>query len=170
MISADILKQYPFFEGFSDGELKKLAAIAAHESYKAGFQLWKRGDPAKSLYILKEGRIVLIMHTYMGTTMPPVELPVDIITKGDAMGWSAVIEPYVYTLGARCIADSQAIAFEGAKLRELLQKDASLGFKFMQATVKMVAARLLHTEGALVGDRGLSVLTEGPGEKNISKG
>ncbi|HUH67084.1 MAG TPA: cyclic nucleotide-binding domain-containing protein [Syntrophales bacterium] len=161
MVSTDILKKHPFFKSFSDEELKELAAIATEESYKEGFQLWKRGEPAKNLYLLEGGRIVLVMHTYMGTTMPPVELPVDMITGGDAMGWSAVIEPYIYTLGARCVADSQAIVFEGTKLRELLNSDPSLGFKFMQATVKLIATRLVHTESILVGERGLSVLGEG---------
>ncbi len=54
----------------------------------------------------------------MGAAKPPMQVTVDLITKGDAMGWSAVIEPYVYTLSARCIDDSKAIAFDGAKLRE----------------------------------------------------
>jgi len=161
MVSTDVLKRHPFFTGFSEGELKKLAGIAAEESYKSGVQLWKRGEPAKNLYLLEGGKVVLVMHTYMGTTMPPMELPVDMITGGDAMGWSAVIEPYIYTLGARCMADSKAIVFEGTKLRELLHRDSSLGFKFMQATVKLIATRLIHTESVLVGERGLSVLGEG---------
>jgi len=160
MVATDILRQQPFFKDFSEAELKKLAAIAAEETYKAGFQLWKRGEQAKTLYLLETGKIVLVMHTYMGTATPPMELPVDMITEGDAMGWSAVIEPYIYTLGARCIADSKAVVFDGAKLRELLSKDLSLGLKFMQATVKLVATRLLHTESVLVGERGLSVLGE----------
>ena len=76
------------------------------------------------------------------------------------MGWSAVIEPYVYTLGARCIDDSKAIALDGAKLRELLNEDSALGYKFMQATTRVIATRLTHTEIILIGERGLSVLVE----------
>ena len=96
----------------------------------------------------------------MGTARPPMQVTVDIVTKGDAMGWSAVIEPYVYTLGARCIDDSKAIAFDGVKLRELLNKDIKLGYAFMHATAKVIATRLTHTEIILVGERGLSVLSE----------
>jgi CRP/FNR family transcriptional regulator, cyclic AMP receptor protein len=160
MVSVDILKQFDFFQGFNDEQIKKLADMATEESYKAGFQLWKKGDPAQNLYLLEVGKIVLVIDTYMGTARPPMQVTVDIVTKGDAMGWSSVIEPYVYTLGARCIDDSKAIAFDGAKLRELLNKDITLGYKFMQATAKVIAIRLTHTEIILVGERGLSVLSE----------
>jgi CRP-like cAMP-binding protein len=155
MVSTDLLRQFDFFQGFSEEQIKKLADIATEESYKAGFQLWRKGDPAKTFYLVEGGKVVLSMENYMGTARPPAQVTVDIITKGDAMGWSAVIEPYVYTLGARCIADSKAIAFDGAKLRELLNKDIKLGYAFMHATAKVIATRLTHTEIILIGERGL---------------
>ena len=160
MISVDLLRQFDFFQGLSDEQVKKLADIADEESYKAGFQIWKKGDPAKTLYLVEGGKVVLSMETYMGTARPPVQVTADIITKGDAMGWSAVIEPYVYTLGARCIDDSKAITFEGDKLRDLLDKDIKLGYVFMQATAKVIATRLTHTEIILVGERGFSILSQ----------
>jgi CRP-like cAMP-binding protein len=160
MVAVELLRRFDFFLGFSDEQMKKLADIAAEESYKAGFQLWRKGDQARNLYLLEGGKIVLVMEAYMGTARPAMELTVDIVTKGDAMGWSAIIEPYVYTLGARCIDDSKAISLDGAKLRELLNKDTSLGYEFMQATVKVIATRLTHTQIILIGERGLSVIGE----------
>ena len=160
MVSVDLLKQFAFFKGLSEEQIKKLADIGTEESYKAGIQIYEKGDPAKNFYLLEEGKIVLAMESYMGTSKPPMQVTVDIVTKGDAMGWSAVVEPYMYTLGARCIDDSKAISLNAEKLRELLNKDNTLGFKFMQATAKVVATRLTHTEIILVGERGLSVLAE----------
>jgi CRP-like cAMP-binding protein len=160
MVSTDLLKQYDFFKGFTGEEIKKLADIGVEQSYRAGFQMWKKGDPAINLYLLEEGKVVMVMDTYMGTAKPPMQVTVDIVTKGDAMGWSAVVEPYVYTLGARSIDASKAIAFDAEKLRALLKEDSVLGMKFMHATAKVIASRLTHTEIILVGERGLSVLSE----------
>lgn len=160
MVSADLLKGYAFFKGFTEEETKKLADIAVEQSYKAGFQIWKRGDQAKNLYLLEEGKVVMAMDTYMGTAKPPMPVTVDIVTKGEAMGWSAVVEPYLYTLGALCIADSKAIVFDADKLRELINKEILLGLKFMKAAAKVIASRLTHTQIILIGERGLSVLTE----------
>jgi CRP-like cAMP-binding protein len=160
MVSTDLLKNYSFFKGFTNEELKKFAEIASEESYKAGSQIWKKGDPAENLSLLKEGKVLMTMDTYAGPTRPPMQVTVDIVTKGDALGWSAVVEPYIYTLGTRCIDDSQVINFNAGKVREMLNKDKALGFKFMHAIARVVAARLTHTEIILVGERGLSVLSE----------
>ena len=160
MVSVDLFKQYTFFKGFRDEQIKKLTDIATQESYKADFLLWKKGDLAKNLYFLEGGKVLLFLDAYMGTTRPPVFVSVDLITKGDVMGWSSVIEPYVYTLGARCVDDSKAIVFDGAKLRKLLDKDSKLAYKFMHATAKVIATRLNNTEIILVGERGLSTLDE----------
>jgi CRP-like cAMP-binding protein len=158
MVSVDILKQFAFFKGFDEGDLKKLSGFASEESFRTGTQIYKKGNPAKKLYLVEEGKIVMLMESYMGTARPPMQVTVDIVTKGDAMGWSAVVEPYAYTLGALCIDDSKAIAFDAEKLREVLIQDSTLGFKFMQATAKIVATRLTHTQIILVGERGLSTL------------
>ena len=160
MVSADLLKNYTFFKGFSNEELKKFADIATEVSYKAGVQLYKKGDPAKNLSLLTEGKVLMTLETYVGPQRPPMQVTVDIVTKGEAMGWSSVVEPYIYTLGARCIDDSKLINFDAAKLREILNADKALGFKFMHATAKVIATRLTHTEIILVGERGLSVLSE----------
>ena len=160
MISVDLLKQFAFFKGFSDEELKKFAAVATEDTYKAGVQVWKKGDPAKALLLLVEGKVLMVMDTYVGPHRPPMQVTVDIVTKGEAMGWSAVVEPYLYTLGARCIDESKMLALDAAKLREILNADKALGFKFMHAVAKVVATRLTHTEIILVGERGLSTLTE----------
>ncbi len=160
MVSIDQLKSYKFFKGFTDEELKRLAGIATEESYKSGVQLWKKGDPANKAYFLEEGKVVLVMDAYMGPQRPPMQVTVDIVTKGDGMGWSAIVEPYLYTLGARCIDDSKVIAFDAVKLRRMFDEDSALGFKFMHATAKLVATRLTHTEIILIGERGLSILGE----------
>ncbi len=102
----------------------------------------------------------MVRESYLGAHRPPMQVTVDIITKGDVMGWSAVVEPYLYTLGAKCIDDTKVITFDAEKLREILNADKALGFKFMHAIAKVIAARLTHTEIILVGERVLSVLTE----------
>ncbi|MGC9977435.1 MAG: cyclic nucleotide-binding domain-containing protein [Syntrophales bacterium] len=160
MVSIDQLKSYKFFKGFTDEELKKLADIATEELYKSGVQLWKKGDPANKAYFLEEGKVLLVMDAYTGPQTLPIRVTVDIVTKGECMGWSSVVEPYLYTLGARCIDDSKVIALDAVKLRSMFNEDAVLGFKFMHATAKVVATRLTHTEIILIGERGLSIMSE----------
>ena len=160
MVSVDMLKIFGFFKGFSDEELKRFMDIAAEESFRAGVQIWKKGDPAQKFALLEEGKVLMTMDTYVGPQRPLMQVTVDVVTKGEAMGWSAVVEPYLYTLGARCIDESKMIVLDALKLREIINKDIALGFKFIHATAKVIATRLTHTQIVLVGERGLSALTE----------
>lgn len=160
MVPITVLKEFVFLKGFNDDQLNKLAALANEESYLAGTQMYQNGDAARSLFLIQEGKIVLFIDNYMGPHKPPMQVTVDMITKGESMGWSAVVEPFVYTLGALCIDDTKAIAFDSLGLRKLMEEDCDLGFKMMQIVAKLISTRLTHTRIILVGERGLSVLNE----------
>jgi CRP-like cAMP-binding protein len=160
MVAISILKSFAFFKDFTNDQLVKLEALANEETYAAGTQLYSTGDPARSLYLLQEGKIALFMDNYMGPGKPPMQVTIDMITKGESMGWSAVVEPYLYTLSARCLENTKLIAFDAARLRAMMEDDCPLGYKIMQSTAKIIASRLTHTRIILVGERGLSTLTD----------
>jgi CRP/FNR family transcriptional regulator, cyclic AMP receptor protein len=160
MISANHLKEFPYFKGFNDPELEKLAALATEETYDAGTQIYRNGDPAQCLYLIQDGKVILVMDSYLGSHKPPMQVTVDVVTRGESMGWSAVVEPYIYTLGALCIDRAKAICLEATGLRRLMDEDACLGYRIMKATAQVIANRLTHTRIILVGERGLSTLTE----------
>jgi CRP-like cAMP-binding protein len=160
MISANQLKEFSFFKGFGEEELAKLAAVAAEETHDAGTQMYKNGDPARALFMIEEGKVVMVMDSYLGPHKPPMQVTVDVVTKGESMGWSALVDPFIYTLGALCIDRTRVIVFDAARLRKLMEEDCALGFRMMKATAKVIANRLTHTRIILVGERGLATLTE----------
>jgi CRP-like cAMP-binding protein len=160
LIPVGILKEFAFFRGFTDEQLNKLSILAGERNFLAGSHMYKNGDAAKSLYLIKEGKLVLYIDNYMGPHHPPMQVTVDMITSGEAMGWSAVVDPYIYYLSALCIDDVKTIIFEAVDLLKLMDEDAALGFKIMQAVSKTIASRLTHTRIILVGERSESVVTE----------
>lgn len=160
MIAVSLLKTFAFMKDLSNDQLIKLESLAKEEKHQAGTQLYVNGDPARCLYLVQEGKVALFMDNYMGPGKPPMQVTIDIVTKGESMGWSAVVEPYHYTLSARCLEDTKLIAFDGEQLRDLMDEDPALGYRLMQATAKVISSRLTHTRIILVGERGLSTLTE----------
>ena len=160
MVTANMLKEFHFFKDFTNEQLERLSSIAAEETYAAGSQMYKKGDPARSLYIMVEGKVVMSLESYLGPHRPAMQVTVDTISRGETMGWSAVVEPYIYTLGALCIDNSKLIALDAAKMRGLMDEDCDLGYKVMKAIAKIISSRLSHTRIILVGERGLSHLTE----------
>lgn len=160
MIAVSVLKKFSFLKDFSNDQLVKLEPLAGEETFQAGTQLYSSGDAASCLYLVSEGKVALFMDNYMGPAKPPMQVTVDIITKGESLGWSAVVDPFVYTLSARCLEEVKLIAFDSLQLRKLMDEDCALGFKVMQSIAKVISARLTHTRIILVGERGLSTLTE----------
>ena len=160
MVPINTLKEFTFFKNFHDDQLTKLTSLAKEESYPAGAQIYQKGEEAKGLYMVNSGKVVLFMDNYVGPHKPPMQVTVDIITKGESMGWSAIVEPYIYTLSALSMEDVKLVAFEALALRKLMEEDCALGFKMMQAVAKVISLRLTHTRVILVGERGLSTLTE----------
>jgi CRP-like cAMP-binding protein len=160
MVDVNFLKEFSFFKDFSGDQLKKMATFATEESHLAGEHMYQKGDAARSLFLVKEGKVVMFMENYMGAGKTPMQVTVDIITKGESMGWSAVVEPFIYTLGAHCIDNTKLIAFDAKKLRKLMDEDSVLGFRIMHAVAKVISTRLTHTRIILIGERGLSTLTE----------
>ncbi len=160
MISADRLKAFEFFRGFGNEQLEQLAVLATEEIYDAGAQVHKSGDMARALFMIEEGKVVLIMDSRLGPHKPAMQVTVDVITKGDSMGWSAVVEPYAYTLGALCIDRTKIIAIDAAALRTLMEEDKVLGYEVMRAAARLISNRLTHTRIILVGERGLSTKSD----------
>jgi CRP-like cAMP-binding protein len=160
MISGSQLKEFEFFKGFDDAELELIATVAKEETYDAGSLMYQNGDAARAIFLVLEGKIILVMDGSLGSHRPPLQVTVDVVTKGESSGWSTVVEPYIYTLSARCIDRTRVIAIDGAGLRKLMEDDCLLGMRIMRATAKVIANRLNHTRIILVGERGLSVLTE----------
>jgi CRP-like cAMP-binding protein len=160
VVSADVLKKYDFFSGLADTQLQKLASIATDESHAAGTQIYNIGDPAKKLYAVEEGKVVLVVDSYMGPDRPAMPANVDFVAKGEVMGWSALVEPNLYTLRALCIEKTKLIALDAVALRKMVNEDPVLGVKIMQSVAKVIAVRLTHIRIILVGERGLHTMSQ----------
>jgi CRP/FNR family cyclic AMP-dependent transcriptional regulator len=158
MTIIDVLKSSTVFRQLNEEQWQKLASIASVENYPAGTVLYKEGDPAAKFYIVEKGKIILDMKAELGPHQPPMQFTVDVIAKGDAIGWSVLIEPHIYTLSALCIEDTKLIGMEAEKLRGLLIQNNGLGFEIMKATAKLIASRLKHTRVILIGERAMGQL------------
>lgn len=142
MISPELLRRYPYFAPIQDATLKKLAMIAQEQTFPAGhmvFQEWQRAD---CLYVIRSGEVDVRYMLPGGACQS-----VDTLNEGDLLVWPALVPPYHTTGRGVTTRDTQVIAFEAAKLRELCDEDPQLGFRLMTQVVKLLAERL---EGARV--------------------
>jgi len=159
MVSAAFLKECNVFQGLSDAQIEKLVAIAREESFPTGTLLYKEGDPSTHLYLVQQGKVFLEMKTDMGPTRPPMQVIIDVVTRREAFGWSAFVEPNLHTLSALIAEPTTMIVFDGGKMKALMEEDCAMGYGVMKGLTRLLANRLNHTRVLLIGERALATLT-----------
>ena len=147
MVNPDVLKVWPFFGGLGDEVLRPLADMARRVSLTEGTTIFRENTPAAGLYLLLEGWVDIVQDgDGRGERMELVTT----LTQGDIFGWSAIVEPYVYTASAIATTPAGALEFPAADLLALLQADAGLCYTVMNRTCRVLAARLRATRKQLV--------------------
>jgi CRP/FNR family transcriptional regulator, cyclic AMP receptor protein len=116
------------------------------EYYESSVAICLEGSEARKLYLIEEGHVAV--ESKIGRDL---HFPTSIIHTGEVFGWSALVEPYVYTASVRTLSKTRVIAIEQKALMSLMQGDPSLGFIITQNLAKIVASRLRRVELALVG-------------------
>ena len=150
MVSPELLRRFTFFGGFSDEELKQLAMAAREQVASANEILFTEGKHAHDLYFLAEGEVeILNLGSGSNEGIALSSLP-----AGELLGWSAVIEPYIYTATARATRPSRVIVFAGAELEKLMSDD-HFSCLLMKKIAQVIGQRLKDTRIQL-----LSLLTE----------
>ncbi len=147
MIAPGTLKDLAFFAGLSQVQLNSLSIIADEVSFQQGDRIFEEDQPAHTLYLLLDGWVDILINTDgRGNHRESVTTR----TAGDVLGWSAVVEPYVYTASAICVSPVKMIAFKGADLLALFELDSRLCCLMMRRICQVVANRLTATRLQLV--------------------
>jgi CRP-like cAMP-binding protein len=129
------------FEGLDDGQMEKIKAIGEEISIKEGEQIFREGDEADGVYILRGGSVELLT-----ILEKEIELPISILRDpGDTFGTSALIPPHRYSLSARCTEDGTLFRMETGALRKLAAADHDIGCKIMTNLAAHFLERLKET-------------------------
>jgi len=90
---------------------------------------------------------------------PAIPTPLEVINKGDCFGWSALVEPYSYTLSARCLTNCTVLTIKGSRLRDAMASDSDMNGEIMKALAELIALRLAETRIRL--SSGLGFILQG---------
>ena len=153
MTIKQVLRESRVFSTLSDAELEKVQSLVLEKQYEAGITLFREGDSATELLILQEGKVALQMTIPKRQAHGSRRLTVDVVSRNEVVGWSVIVEPYVYTLTAVCLQNVKALSISGIRLRNLLQDNPEIGFAVLGGLIKVVASRLYDTRRVLVSER-----------------
>ena len=60
------------------------------------------------------------------------------------MGWSALVEPYMYTLSAIALADCRLVSLQASAVRDMMERNPEIGYTIMKRLAKSIGARLAN--------------------------
>lgn len=154
----DALKNSDLFAGLETKQLEKIHSLSRESSYQAGAMIFMERSDAAELFIMTEGRVALEMEVRPVSNRAAIPTAVEVVTKGECFGWSAVVEPHLYTLSARCLTRCSVIAVRGDLLRKAMDEDPSLGYQVMKRLARVISLRLQQTRLRLTSGLGLVML------------
>ncbi len=140
MTTLETVREAELFAGLSEEDGARVAALAREVHVAAGDTLFRLGDPAHVLYVLRRGRMELTFPLMvMGE---PKETRFQSLEPGKMLAWSALVPPHRLTLSARATTDAALLGFDRDELQRLLEANPSIGRIVMSNLAGVVATRL----------------------------
>lgn len=127
----------------------------AHEvAFPAGTRIFEEGKPADRFWIVRTGSVNLDIQV---TDRRPAVI--DSLGHGDLLGWSWLLPPYAWRMGAEAFTPVRAYEFDATAVRALCEADPALSLAVTRRVLDVVARRLQATRHRLLDLCGPGVST-----------
>jgi CRP/FNR family transcriptional regulator, cyclic AMP receptor protein len=137
--SLEFLRTHPVFNHLPPACHDELLGTMREASLEVGEALIQEGHAADHFYILLDGSIDLFARL-----REQDEQWIQMIHPGEMIGWSWLVPPYRWALGARARVPSRLYAFDARVVREMCVRDPVLGHGLLQRICGLMMERL-HT-------------------------
>lgn len=158
MTEKQILRGCELFRTLSVSEFEELWGHVSEKRYEAGASVFQQGESADELFVVAEGRVALQIALNQEGGQSSRGVSVDIVTEKGVLGWSALVEPYIYTLRAVCLQEVKLLCIGANDLRLLLDDNPGMFREVLKGLVKVLVSRLEETRRLLISER-LPVVT-----------
>ena len=119
MVSADLLR------GLEESEAGRVLALGKRIVLTTGAELFHLGDAAENIYLVTRGRLRLTLPLQV------CDREEDVLVEegccGQAVGWSALIPPYRFTLTATASFETELIALPREALNRYFAEHSETG-------------------------------------------
>ncbi|UQA97003.1 cyclic nucleotide-binding domain-containing protein [Streptomyces halobius] len=127
------------------GGRERLMECARDVSFPEGARIFEEGGIADRFWIVHTGSVNLDVQM---RGEPPAT--VAMLGHGDLLGWSWLVPPYTWRLGAEATSPVRAHEFDAIAVRALCEADPALGMAVTHQVLEVVAHRLQSTRMRLL--------------------
>ena len=140
MISDSLLQGVYLFTDLSADERASLARIAEAMTLPAGFSIFRAGDPATALYLIKDGSVRLAVIASTGQS-----IEVATLGSGSHFGEMALIDGAKRSATAETLEPTSMFRFDYDKVTALLDKSPATAAKLYRSMARFLSNRLRQT-------------------------
>ncbi len=132
---------HELLNGLLPTEAEKVLELGTRLTVPTGTSLFRLGDPADRLFLVERGRIRLTLP--MQVRGREEEIFVEERSPGQAVGWSALIPPYRFTLTATApLFEAEVTALPREALRQYFAANPAAGHKIGLNLAVVIGHRL----------------------------
>ncbi|MFE3602971.1 Crp/Fnr family transcriptional regulator [Streptomyces sp. NPDC059142] len=125
------------FDGLSGDRRERLREVVTEVTFPGGTRIFDEGRRADRFWVVRSGQVALDLHV-PGRQAAVVET----LGPGELLGWSWLIAPYVWHLGAQAVRTVHAEEFDATLVRALCEADPVFGRAMYRTVAEVVADRL----------------------------
>lgn len=132
--------QSDLLAGIAPAEALSVIALGTPVRLDAGDVLFKLGDIADSVYLIRRGRIALTLPMQVGGAEQDVFIEERL--PGQTLGWSALIPPFRFTLKATAPLETELLALPRTPLLEYFADRPHVGYAVSLNLAAVIGQRL----------------------------
>ena len=138
------LERVPLFADLPSDDLAILSSAASRRVLADGEALFEQGQPARNLYVVQRGSLVLRAEDDGGSVI------VESLGPGDIVGWSAMREGATTLSTGRALGVSEIVAIPVEPIVELVTGGGAGSRQLFQRIVGLAAGHLETAWGQLL--------------------
>lgn len=135
------VSQGELFRDLSGEGVQRILAIGKGQTLGTGQYLFLLGDQAEALYVVRSGKLELCLPIPLHGQAK--DIVVESVGVGQALGWSALVKPYRFTMSARASEPSEVVGFARDDLQQLFAAEPGLGISVLTRVSEIVGIRLI---------------------------
>jgi len=137
MMIVEAIEESDLFKGVSAEFLNEIGKIGEIRSFKRDSVICKANEKARYIYQLVDGQIDIML-----AEKEVIHFTVN--RPGEIFGWSALVEPYIYTATAKCKSDVRVLRISRDSLEKIIIQHPTDGLAILRHLTSIISQRLRH--------------------------
>jgi len=162
MVSTELLRRYPLFSGQNHYMLEEIARLSSEVTKAKDEWLFHENEEANKLYLILDGAVALTLFVYLNGEQQHLASSHS-LGKNEIVGWSSIVPPHIYKIGARAVKETQLLETDAVNLRQLLDDNPEYGYHFLRQIAEVISERFMLVNIqilSLMADKEINPVTE----------